>query len=126
MDSFIQTISKIYKLEDEALQEMIMMFKTKLFRKGDFLVKADEVSKNYYFLSSGLVKLFFDNGDKSFIMTFFKENSFFTELSSFNSEQPSKYILVAIEQTELYYISKSDISLLCQRHHPPQLRGSAS
>lgn len=117
MDNFIQAILKIYHVEDEALQEMAAMLKTKSLRKGDYLVKADEISKNYYFLSSGLVKLFFDNGDKNFIMTFFRENSFFTELSSFNSDQPSKYILVATEPSELYYINKSDISLLCKRYH---------
>lgn len=117
MDEFIKSINTIYNVEDQALQQMKNLLKTKSFQKGDFLVKADEVSKNYYFLSSGLVKLFFDNGDKNFIMTFFKEHSFFTELSSFNSGQPSKYILVAIEPVELLYISKFEITKLCQQHH---------
>jgi len=117
MENFTQTIRVIHKVEHEALQEMTALLKKKSFMKGDFIVKANEVSSSYYFLTSGLVKLFFDNGDKSFIMTFFKEKSFFTELSSFNSEQPSKYILLATEQVELFYISKSDISMLCQKHH---------
>ncbi|MXN90918.1 cyclic nucleotide-binding domain-containing protein [Flavobacterium sp. Sd200] len=117
MDEFIKLIKTIYNVEDQALQQMADMLKTRNFRKGDFLVRADEVSKNYYFLSSGLVKLFFDNGDKNFIMTFFKEHSFFTELSSFNSGEPSKYMLSAIEPVELLYISKFEITKLCQQYH---------
>lgn len=117
MKDFSQTIQAIHKVEDHALQEMEAMLQPKSFKKGSFILKADEVSKNFYFLSSGLVKLYFDNGDKDFIMTFFKEKSFFTELSSFNTGQPSKYILTAIEPAEVLYISQSDISSLCQRHH---------
>jgi CRP-like cAMP-binding protein len=117
MKNFTQTIQRITTIEDEILQQMTACLKLKSLKKGDFIVKADEVAKNFYFLSSGLVKLYFDNGDKNFIMTFFRENSFFTELNSFNSEQPSKYILLALEPTELFYISKSDISLLCKKHH---------
>lgn len=117
MENFVQTIQAISKVEDDVIPQVLACLKSKSFRKDNHIVKADEVAKNFYFLSSGLVKLYFDNADKKFIMTFFKENSFFTELGSFNTEQPSKYILIAIESTELFYITKSDISLLCQQHH---------
>lgn len=117
MDSFIQTINNLYKVDEDALMEMVGMFKTTALKKGDFLLKADQICKNFYFASTGLVKLFFDNGDKRFVMTFFKENGFFTELSSFNTGKPSKYMLVALEHTDLMYLSKDDVSFLCKKHH---------
>lgn len=90
---------------------------TKSFRKGDFLLKADETCRYFYFITSGLIKLFFDNGDRNFIMAFFEERCFFTELSSFNTERPSKYMLMASEPVEVMCLPKSVIKTLCDKYH---------
>lgn len=50
-------------------------------------------------------------------MTFFKENMLFTEFSSYLTELPSKYMIVALEDTTVYSISKREIIALCKQHH---------
>jgi CRP-like cAMP-binding protein len=117
MDKFRQTISQFCPLDKESLEELEQALKPKSFKKGDFLLKGDEICNYFYFLEKGLVKIFFDTGDKSFIMTFFKENNFFTELSSFNTGKPSKYMLTAIEPVELKYIDRNTIENLCRKYH---------
>ncbi|CAM3033740.1 hypothetical protein DRF59_15195 [Chryseobacterium flavum] len=114
---FIQTIEKILKPEPAVMEELVAHLEFKTYRKGDFLLKADETCRYFYFIEKGLVKLFFDNGDKDFIMTFFAENAFFTELSGFLTGQPSKYMIVALEQTDTLRIHKNIIEELCRKHH---------
>lgn len=117
MDAFIETITKFSDIEADAISEFTSLLKHKSYRKGDYLLKADETCKQLYFLQSGLIKLFFDTTDKKFIMTFFRENSFFTELSSFNTGNPSKYMLAAAEPSNVYCIDKTDVEMLCDKYH---------
>ncbi|EJL74957.1 Crp/Fnr family transcriptional regulator [Chryseobacterium populi] len=114
---FVQTIEKISTSEQIVIDELVSNLELKNYRKGDFLLKSDETCKYFYFLEKGLVKLFFDNGDKDFIMTFFAENSFFTELSGFLTGNPSKYMIVALEPVEVLRIHKDVVEDLCKKHH---------
>ncbi|MCJ7932965.1 MAG: cyclic nucleotide-binding domain-containing protein [Chryseobacterium sp.] len=114
---FIQTIEKILKPEEEVMNELVSGLESKTYRKGDFLLKADETCRYFYFIEKGLVKLFFDNGEKDVIMTFFAENAFFAELSGFLTGQPSKYMIVALEPTEVLRIPRDVIEGLCKKYH---------
>ncbi|PWN70423.1 hypothetical protein C1631_010645 [Chryseobacterium phosphatilyticum] len=114
---FIQAIEKILKPEQAVMEGLVSSSESKLYRKGDFLLKADETCRYFYFIEKGLVKLFFDNGDKDFIMTFFAEHSFFAELSGFLTGHPSKYMIVALEPTEVLRIPKETIEKLCRKYH---------
>ena len=114
---FIQTIENILKPEQPVIDKLVLHLESKTYRKGDFLLKADETCRYFYFIEKGLVKLFFDNGDKDFIMTFFAENAFFAELSGFLTGKPSKYMIVALEQTEILRIHRDVIMDLCKKHH---------
>lgn len=114
---FIQTIENIIKPDPSVMETLVSGLELKTYRKGDFLLKGDETCKHFYFLDKGLVKLFFDNGDKDFIMTFFAENSFFTELNGFLTGHPSKYMIVALESCDVFRIHKDTIEGLCKKHH---------
>ncbi|NML70511.1 Crp/Fnr family transcriptional regulator [Chryseobacterium sp. RP-3-3] len=114
---FIQTIENIIKPEPSVMEDLVSGLELKTYRKGDFLLKGDETCRYFYFLEKGLVKLFFDNGDKDFIMTFFAENSFFTELSGFLTGRPSKYMIVALEPCEVFRVHKDHIEGLCKKYH---------
>lgn len=116
MQNFVETIYHTHPLETEATEAMLRLLKPKTVDKGKHLLRADQLCQRFYFIASGLMKLAFKNENRTFIMTFFKENTFFTELSSFNADRPSKYALVALEPTELLYIDKADIMTLCRTY----------
>jgi CRP-like cAMP-binding protein len=117
MTEIIQYTNRVAPLDKLATDDFLNAFETKHFKKGDFILKADKVSKHYYFIVKGLTKSHFDKEDKEFIMTFFKENMMFTEISSYITQRPSKYMLTALEDTTVYAIKKEDITTLCQKHH---------
>ncbi|HEY5824021.1 MAG TPA: Crp/Fnr family transcriptional regulator [Cyclobacteriaceae bacterium] len=110
-------INSITLIDDNAQSDLLNAFKTKTFRKGDFVLKPNKASEHFYFILSGLVKSSFNNGEKEFIMTFFKENMIFTEFSSYLTQKPSKYMLVALENTEILQIHRDKILELCKKHH---------
>lgn len=117
MKVFTEVVNKICPVEQEALDEMVTGLRLKIYRKGDYLLKADETCQGFYFIEKGLVKLFFDNGDRNYIMTFFHENMFFTELSSYITGKPHRYMLVASEPLEIHYLPKEIIESLRKRFH---------
>ncbi|WP_445455025.1 Crp/Fnr family transcriptional regulator [Flavobacterium sp. HNIBRBA15423] len=117
MKEILEYISKITLLDTTAREDFLDAFELKNFKKGDFILKADQVCKHYYFIKSGLTKSHFDKEDKEFIMTFFKENMMFTEISSYLTERPSKYMIMALEDTTVYSINKIKIISLCKKHH---------
>jgi CRP-like cAMP-binding protein len=117
MTEISEYINRVAPLDNEASDDFLKAFEIKTFKKGDLILKADQVSKYYYFIKSGLTKSHFYKDDKEFIMTFFKENMMFTEINSYLTQRPSKYMLMALEDTTVYAIKKEDINTLCQKHH---------
>ena len=117
MNNLIRYINGISQLDQESSHDLLKDFKTKTFNKNDFLLKSDEVCKYFYFVEQGLAKSFSYNKNQEFIMAFFQENMMFTELSSYLAQKPSKYILIALENTTIKYIHRDAIERHCKRHH---------
>jgi CRP-like cAMP-binding protein len=117
MTEILEYTNRVSRLDKAASADFLNAFEIKTFKKGEFILKADQVSKHYYFIKSGLTKSHFYKDDKEFIMTFFKENMMFTEINSYLTQRPSKYMLLALEETTVYAIRKEDITELCKKHH---------
>lgn len=117
MNEIIEFTNRVSPLDTVANQDFLSAFEIRTFPKGSFILKTNQVCQHYYFIKSGLTKSFFYKDDKEFIMTFFKEEMMFTEFSSYLTELPSKYMIIALEDTAVYSISKKNIVALCKKHH---------
>lgn len=117
MNEIIDYTNRVSPLDTPAKEDFLSAFEIKTFPKGSFILKTDQVCQHYHFIKSGLTKSFFYKEDKEFIMTFFKEGMLFTEFSSYLTESPSKFMIIALEDTTVYSISKKEIIALCKKHH---------
>jgi CRP-like cAMP-binding protein len=117
MNEIIDYTNRVSPLDTTASEDFLNAFEVKAFAKGSFILKAGQVCKYYYFIKSGLTKSYFYKEEKEFIMTFFYENMMFTEFSSYLTEQPSKYMIMALEDTVVYSINKKEIIALSKKHH---------
>jgi CRP-like cAMP-binding protein len=118
MSNFIPFINALSQLTEEAADDLSNLLKTKMYNKGDHLLKSGTVCKCLYFVDSGLTKTYFNRADKEFIMRFFPEQALFTVLDSFLLQTPSTYAVVALEPTTVTYLSKTDLEdSLCKSHH---------
>jgi CRP-like cAMP-binding protein len=117
MNDIVNYLNGISQLDIDATNDFVRDFKTRTFNKNELLLKPGEVCKYFYYIEQGLTKSFSYNNDKEFIMAFYQEDMMFTELSSYLSKRPSKYILIALEPTTVKYIHQEAIEKLCKKHH---------
>ena len=77
--------------------------------KKEFLLKAGHVCRNIYFIKSGLLRCFYMKGDAEVCSWFMKEGDVVISIESFYQQSPGYEWLQALEQTEVYYISHTQL-----------------
>lgn len=98
---------------DAHLWEQIeRVFTPKTFRKGEIIVSQGQVCRALYFINSGAVRIYTLHEGKEAIRQFFFEYSFFNELASFLTQEPSDYYVDALEDTDALCITKTDLDHL--------------
>ncbi len=110
-------INQFSPITESAWEDLVQIMKPQKFKKGDLLIDNHRVCKKLYFLETGLVKLYFINGEgNDIILRFFKENSVFTSLESFLTEQPTAHMIKALEKSSVLTVEKNQFNQLCDQH----------
>ncbi len=117
MTDFLQFCNQFSPLDEIATVQLSKNLKTKTIQKGDYLLKRGEVCKHLFYINEGLTKIFFDKGDKEFIMRFFSENLLFTVFESYITQKPSNYMIMALETTTVTQVSHDTMEELCKMNH---------
>jgi CRP/FNR family transcriptional regulator, anaerobic regulatory protein len=117
MTNFLQFCNQFSPLDGVVTDELLQNIQTKTFQKGDYLLKNGRVCNHLFFINKGLVKNFFINDEKEFIMRFYAEDVLFTVFDSYLTQTPSKFTLVALETTTVTLISQEVMEELCKKHH---------
>ncbi len=115
--SFLDFAASLSELESKAKADLISRLFNKEYGKGEFILEAGNTCSRIYFVENGLVKTFFHNSNREFIMRFFSEGNMFTVLDSFLTRKPSRYNIQTLEQTTITYLNHSDLEELCIRYH---------
>ena len=117
MSDILAYLNSISTIDKNASDDFVNALKSKSIKKNELLLRSDEICKHLYYMEEGLVKSFSFNNDKEFIMAFYQENMLFTELSSYLSQRPSKYMLLALENSTVKYIHRDALELISKKHH---------
>ncbi len=115
--SFVDFAASLSELESEVKADLLSRLFTRKYGKGEFILEAGNMCSRIYFVEDGLVKTFFHNGNREFIMRFFSEGNMFTVLDSFLTRKPSAYSILTLEPTTITYLNHSDLEELCTRYH---------
>jgi CRP/FNR family transcriptional regulator len=65
-----------------------------------------KICKRIYFLKSDCFKVYYIANGKENVLDFFVEDDWFVELGSFINETPSPFFIEAVEDSNLYALSK--------------------
>lgn len=85
------------------------LFEQMLIPKKSFLLKEGEVCKFEGFVTKGLFRVFhIDKNGNEQILYFAMENWWITDIDSFTNEKPSQLFIEALEDSEVFVISKTD------------------
>lgn len=112
----INHIGAIVKLSEEEIAVMERLWKPKLLKKGDYLLRNGNVCRYDSYVVSGVLKAYYinaENGQEE-IIYFAIDDWWASDIYSFSKQQPSIYTIQALETTSLLQISFSAFQQLLE------------
>src|ERR1700742_1451383 len=104
MELLLKTIRNYIPLSPADEEAVSRFFHEKSFQKGEHLLRAGEVCRYVIFITSGLVRYYFDNDGQERTNYFNKEGEFVCDYMSFLPQRPSSVNIQALEDTSLFVI----------------------
>jgi CRP-like cAMP-binding protein len=99
-------------VSESELLEIKAKFKRKRVKKEEYLLKAGDVCKDFVFVQSGCIRMYYLSESVEISAWFSLGNSVAMEVQSFISEAPSICYLHAIENSEIYVLPKAQLKKL--------------
>ncbi len=101
---------------DDELEFIAGRFKPKSVNKNQFLLKQGNICKDLIFVQEGCLRLYYLKEDMEVSVWFAFRQSSAIEIYSFVSEKPTDYFIQSIEDSEVLYLPKTELSKLYQSH----------
>jgi len=117
MNDFVTYCKTLSDLDNTAIEDLYNTTVVREYKKGESLFSQGQTCKYLYFINEGLAKVFSFKNDKEFIMRFFAEGIPFSIFDSFIGQTPSRYTIMALEDTIITRIGYQDLMDLCRKHH---------
>lgn len=99
-------------MTESELAEVCGAFKTLRIPKDRHLLKRGQYVHAYYFIQTGVVRVYFARHDQESTAWFAFENEFFTDLVSLRSGLPTQYHIQALENCDILYIDHQSLEQL--------------
>jgi CRP-like cAMP-binding protein len=85
----------------------------KAIKKNAVLLEAGDICRNIYFTNSGCLRIYnLDKNGQEHNVLFCPENWWATDIASFSTQKPAHYSVSALEETEVLYLSFTDLEQL--------------
>jgi CRP-like cAMP-binding protein len=112
MESFLKIVKNTVPLSDGSIKELSQICAQRSFGKNDFVLKETGICNDIYFVSSGLLRIFYFKEDKDISEWFAFENSFCFSIISYFRQVPSKLIIQCLEDSEIIFIPREGLNTL--------------
>ncbi|MCZ2082887.1 MULTISPECIES: Crp/Fnr family transcriptional regulator [unclassified Kaistella] len=100
-------LSEIFEIPKEAVETCSNFCMLKKVVKNEFLLQEGEICTDTFFVEKGLLRMYsLDRNGKEHIIQFAPENWLISDRSSLNFNQKSKYYIEAVEDSEVFILSK--------------------
>ena len=115
MSLLLENINKIVSLTPEEEQLILTQVEVKHYKAKSLLLKAEEVSRNTYFVQRGVVRSFTINDQIiEHVLHFACEGWWIGDMYSYIAEKPGNLFIEVVEDAELIRISKENHQILYQ------------
>jgi CRP-like cAMP-binding protein len=115
--STAKTLSENFvSLPKEELEVLASIFKRKEFRKGEFLLKEGDVSKDIFFVQSGLLRQFYFKDGRDITEHFGCENQGALCIVSLFKQVPTTLIVGALENSVVYLIPYAKLITIAENY----------
>ncbi|WP_109829398.1 Crp/Fnr family transcriptional regulator [Reichenbachiella versicolor] len=108
-------LSLCFPLTPNELKEVGSLFRLESYSKGDFFLKQGQYCKALNFVQRGYMRFYALKEGKEVTQWISPSGYFVTDLNSLLFGEPSRWNIQALEDTEMYSISKSDYESLGEK-----------
>jgi CRP-like cAMP-binding protein len=112
MENFAKFIKKMVGIDETELRIVLSKCRHKTVPKGSLVLKKGQIAQQYFFIVSGGLRFYYEGENDENTTWVVFENEFLTEISSLNPQKPTRFNIIAIEDTELIIIDKKDMEFL--------------
>ena len=96
------------KINLPLLDECLSFQKVKFYAKGEFLVRAGDISRYIYFVEKGLLRTFYlDEKGREHILQFAPENWISADHESIYYQNPTMYYIQALEESQIHLLDQT-------------------
>lgn len=117
MDSFINYLIQISPLSESAIERIKGKSVIKTYSKGQILVDNLATCDKYFFIIKGLLRAYYEKGDKEITDWFGEENSMIGPLASGLNLPNAIHSVEALEDTTVVQVSLWDLEMMCADFH---------
>ena len=111
-DNLNSFIKRFIDIENEELLKITSSFKRRIIKKDEYLLREGEVCNDLIYVKSGCIRMYYMS-DKIEVSGWFSlSDSLAMEVQSFISETPTICYLHAIEDSEVFILSKGQLKNL--------------
>ena len=114
MNLLIQTIKNYIPFSSADAAVAQRLFHQKRYKKGDHLLADNEICRHIFFIQSGLVRYYINKDGEERTTYFNKEGEFVCVYTSFLPQTPSTINIQALEDCDVWMISKDGIQQFYQ------------
>ncbi|MBW8361055.1 MAG: Crp/Fnr family transcriptional regulator [Kaistella sp.] len=109
IQQLIQHIEKFIPVSEDLRSRIGLISEIKTVKKGDFLHQPHHVCDHTFFIGKGLIRIFYEKGEKEITDNFCAENEWITSVYSFMKNVPDHFYIQALEDSELIAININDL-----------------
>ena len=112
----LKNINRHIRLDREETDYFLSLLQTRVIRRKEFLLRANEVCKNESFITKGCLRTYtIDDAGLEHTLMFATEDWWTGDLYSFLTQQPSGLMIDATEDTTILQISRANLEQLYQK-----------
>ena len=112
MNEFIEHFKGLTKVSVDLEMELLSISNPITVNKGALLHKAASTCKKTFWIQKGLLRTYYLKDGKEITNVFASEGEWITSVQSFIKNEPDQYYLQAIENSEVYALSKDHLKFL--------------
>ncbi len=102
------------QLSNQELTFIHSYFQEEKLQKSGFFTKSEKVCNRLSIIKSGILRIYALSDGKEITQWISTENFFITEVMGFFFDQPNRWTIQALTETELLTITKTDYRKLCK------------
>jgi len=114
MQSLIDYIEQIVKLDEEAIEALHRLAEVEHYKKNQYILEPGQLCHKIWFLQKGLVRKFYLHDGEEITTWIHAENETFTSMPAYAQGKPSEEFLQACEDTVAIGISRQNSEKLAQ------------